>query len=152
MQMPKEKAIIVDIDGTLADNRKRQHHVESEVKDWDKFFEGMDNDEPFYWCLELIRGFHAKGYRILFVTGRSDDYLTRTIVWLRKHLLSHNDFLIYTRASGDHRLDTTIKEEIYRKYIENNFDVLLCVEDRPSVCRMWRSIGLTVLQCNDREF
>lgn len=152
MNMPPEKSIIVDIDGTLADNRRRQHFVEKDVKNWEAFFADMDNDPAFQWCLEIIKGMHAKNYRIIFVTGRSDDFLTRTIVWIQKHLPEHKDFLIFTRASGDHRLDTVVKEEIYRKHIENKFNVLFCLDDRPSVCRMWRSIGLTVLQCNDREF
>ena len=53
---------------------------------------------------------------------------------------------LFMRAPGDMRKDTIVKEEIFWRDIADNFNVQFVVDDRPSVCRMWRELGLKVLQ------
>ena len=40
------KAVIFDIDGTLADCSHRLHHVTGDKRDWNKFFAEMSEDPP----------------------------------------------------------------------------------------------------------
>jgi len=57
------------------------------------------------------------------------------------------------RVTDDKRKDTLVKHEIFEKYIKDKYNVLCVIDDRPSVCRMWRyEIGLPVFQVNDKEF
>ena len=44
--MYKRKAIIFDIDGTLANNEHRQHFLIEETKNWEEFFRNMSKDSP----------------------------------------------------------------------------------------------------------
>ena len=39
--MYKRKAIIFDIDGTLANNENRQHFLVEQTKNWEEFFSNM---------------------------------------------------------------------------------------------------------------
>lgn len=56
------------------------------------------------------------------------------------------------RKDGDFRKDSIVKEEIYREWIEPFHEVLFCIDDRKQVVDMWRSIGLTCLQCAEGNF
>jgi hypothetical protein len=50
------------------------------------------------------------------------------------------------RQAGDMRKDSIIKSEIFWENVAPNYDVKMVIDDRPQVTRMWRSIGLNVLQ------
>jgi histidinol phosphatase-like enzyme len=58
-----DRAIIVDLDGTLASCEHRRHYVEK--KDWLSFYENMGHDGVHEWCKEIIQLFHEKKYKIL---------------------------------------------------------------------------------------
>lgn len=148
----KPPAIIVDLDGTLCDTAHRQHHLEKKPKDWKSFFAGIPDDQPNEWCKRIVWAFEHKA-QIIYVSGRDEDHRANTKQWLKSfHLEGIPKHPLFMRIAGDHRDDTIIKEELYRKYIEPNYQVMFCIDDRPKVARMWRSIGLTCLQCNDKEF
>lgn len=145
-----KKAIIVDIDGTLSNNDHRQHFIAGEKKDWKSFSESCHLDKINAWCQYLVNGMQMNDAVIIYVSGRSEEYKPPTKNFINEHC--ELNYHLYMRKSGDYRADTIIKEEIYNEHIKGKYHVLFCVDDRPSVCRMWRSLGLTVLQCNDKEF
>lgn len=144
----KEKAIIIDLDGTLCNTTHRQYFMEQHPKDWNSFYQHLVFDKPHEWCKEIYMRFKDH-YNILFVSGRPRDYEKQTTEWLMS-----NGFpgALYMRDSGDFRKDSIIKEELYRRLIEPKYDVLFCIDDRKQVVEMWRSIGLTCLQCAEGEF
>ena len=59
---------------------------------------------------------------------------------------------LFMRADGDYRADSIVKEEIYHDKIEPVYNVLLVLDDRDSVVKMWRSLGLTCLQVAEGNF
>lgn len=150
LRLVKKPAVIVDLDGTLCNNSHRQHHLEKKPKDWKAFFEGMDDDPHHDWCFFLIETI-CYSAQIIYVTGREEIYRERTQFWLDSKLMGCGRPL-FMRSAGDHRDDVVVKEELYRQHIEPHYDVKFCLDDRPKVARMWRSIGLVCLQCNDKEF
>ncbi len=143
-------AIIVDLDGTLCDVEHRVHHVKQKPKNWHAFNSAMDEDKSYFWCIELIAAMKDRGYKIIFVTGRDEDYRPNTEAWLKKHLIDY-DFL-FMRKAKDHREDSDVKEEIYHTMIEKTAQVLFVVDDRKSVVERWRKIGLTCLQPAPGDF
>ena len=146
----KQKAIIVDLDGTLCDVEHRVHHVQKHPKDWHAFNSAMDEDKSYFWCLELIAAMKARGYKILFVTGRDEDFRKNTEDWLKRHKVDYD--ALYMRRAKDFREDSDIKEEIYHSQIEKSTQVLFVVDDRKSVVARWREMGLTCLQCAPGDF
>lgn len=146
----KKKAIIVDLDGTLCDVNHRVHHVKGHKKNWKAFNELMVHDELNHWCFELMEGMQAKGYKILFVTGRGEAYREHTEAWLFKHQVRYE--YLYMRALIDYREDSDVKEEIYRNLIEPHYQVLFVIDDRDSVVTRWRELDLTCLQCAPGNF
>lgn len=146
----KEHAIIVDLDGTLCDVEHRVHHVQGAVKDWKAFNSLLSHDDLNHWCFELIHAMVARGYKILFVTGRGEANRRPTEEWLKKHLVPYHD--LFMRGEIDFREDSDVKEEIYRSMIEQKYQVLFVVDDRKSVVDRWRDIGLVCLQCAPGNF
>lgn len=145
------KVIIVDIDGTLSNNDHRQHFIAGEKKDWKSFSDNCHLDTVNEWCQRLVNAMaYESQCEIIYVSGRSDEYRNVTEVFIEDY--ANLQYRLFMRKAGDYRADIIIKEEIYNEHIKGKCDVLFCVDDRPSVCRMWRSLGLTVLQCNDKEF
>ena len=148
--MKKTKAIIVDLDGTLCNVDHRVSHVQKEEKDWKSFNEGMVDDGIHHWCYELIESMRKQDYKIIFVTGRDDSYRSHTVDWLKKNHVSYDE--LYMRVEADHRDDELIKKEIYDRSIQEVYEVLFVVDDRLSVVKMWRKIGLICLQCDWGDF
>lgn len=140
-----------DIDGTLADIEHRRHFVTQKPKRWDLFFKGIPDDTPRDTVVQMLKNFHAAGYRIVLCSGRSEDQRKDTVAWLFDvagvgPLVSN----LYMRASKDNRPDELVKAELYDQMIVDGFDDVVCVvDDRPKVIRMWRARGLFVIDVGD---
>lgn len=152
-----KKAIIFDADGTLWDVEHRLHFLEGEIPDWDSFHDALVDDkinEAVAWLAMMIqtaRHEMAAGDEIawLLCTARHEKYLEATQFKLDETNLSPDK--IYIRDNNDTRPDHIVKEEMYLQMLEDGYDPILVVDDRPSVCDMWRDFGLTVLQCAYRD-
>ncbi|MBK26744.1 MAG: hypothetical protein CME70_22275 [Halobacteriovorax sp.] len=145
-----EKAILVDLDGTLADIEHRVHHVQSENKDWKAFNQNMESDSLNQWCADLVKAMRSENYKIIFITGRGESTRKVTEEWLSSHDISFEH--LFMRPLKDRREDFEVKKEIYEKQIKSKYQVVFVVEDRASVVKMWRSIGLVCLQCDWGDF
>ncbi len=140
--MNKQKAIIVDVDGTLADMRGVRGPFE-----WDK----VSQDKPHQDIIDLVRDLRSlKKYKIIITTGRDGVCEEATKEWVLEHGVNYDEFFI--RKAGDFRKDNIIKSEIYMDHIRPKYDVKYVIDDRDQVVDMWRSLGLRVLQVAPGDF
>lgn len=135
------KAVIFDIDGTLAHiNGKRSPYDMSKV----------DLDD----VSEIVREeaiLHANnGYEIILVSGRSDDGKLLTEEWLDFYEIPWN--LLFMRKEGDMRKDSIVKKEIYNEYIKDNYYIHAVFDDRNQTVKAWRELGLKCFQVEDGNF
>ncbi len=145
----KQKALIIDLDGTLADIRVRLKHLSGKKKDWKSFNKTIEMDQLHEWCREIIFRF-STDHKIIIVSGRTDDLKKETEAWLKKFDVPYH--CIFMRKSNDFRPDNLIKHEIYEREIRDTFNVTFVVDDRQKVVDMWRAEGLVVLQCAAGDF
>ena len=137
-----EDAIIVDVDGTLAQMNGR-HPFE-----WEKV--NTDLVRPH---IKLLTQVYAKqGYKIIILTGRDGIAFDDTVNWLEANNIIFDQ--VFIRPEGDCRKDFVVKKEIYYNNIAPFYNVHLVVDDRPQVIREWLRLGLPVINANpcDREF
>ena len=134
------KAIICDLDGTLAKIHGRNPYDASECE------KDLLN-EPVKKILEV---FKRTGTKILLVSGRKDCYRTQTENWLKLHNINYD--LLIMRQTSDNRKDSVIKKEIYESQIESNYYIDFILDDRNQVVDMWRELGLTCLQVDYGDF
>jgi len=143
------KAIIIDLDGTLCNMVHRLSFIvnQAKKKDWNTFYSKIGEDTVNGWCYEIISLFAQQNFNILYVTGRPNNYRSVTMDWLRQNNCPING--LFMREEKDNRKDDIVKKEIYLSFIKPKYEILFCIDDRPNVTQMWRSLGLVCLQCNE---
>lgn len=144
------KAIICDLDGTLCNIYHRQHYVQSKKKNWQAFYKGLGDDLVHEFCYDILQMYKERGFAILLVTGRPEEYKPQTKKWLEDHQVKYDVLLM--RKTGDSRKDFVVKKELYEKFIQGKYDVFFVLEDREQVVKMWREEGLTCLQVAEGKF
>jgi hypothetical protein len=142
--MIKPKVILCDLDGTLCCVNHRRQYVATKARNWDAWNKALVNDIPHLPVLEVIKCI-SNSYPIIIVSGRSDDYKTQTVEWLRKYDVPYTE--LYMRKYKDNRDDTIVKSEIC-DIIEKNCEVFAVFDDRTKVVDMWRQRGYWVFDCN----
>ena len=145
----RNKAVIFDIDGTLADHSHRQHYAQSKPRNWKAYNELMHLDKPAAKIVNLIEIFKPS-HRIILCSGRSSEFRNVTTKWLSEHNIFWED--LHMRPEGDFRSDHIIKEEILNEIWTSGYNPEYAIDDRNSVVAMWRRNGLTCLQCQDGDF
>lgn len=141
----QKPVVICDIDGTIANIDHRLHHVQKTPKDWKSFFQEIHRDTPRNEVIDMLLEEEEKGNEIFLVSGRSDEYRKETEEWLEQAFKGYTKLwtTVFMRQKHDKRPDTQVKEEIYDRYFSKR-NVVLVIDDRPSVIRMWKSKGLSV--------
>ena len=135
------KAIICDIDGTLALRGKRGP-FEHEKSGSDTLCQEVKN---------LLDLYKTNGYKIIILTGRQERFAEITKIWLINNNVEYD--LIYLRQNDDNREDSLVKKNMYEKYINNNYQVEFVLDDRNQVVDMWRKdLGLKCFQVNYGDF
>lgn len=145
--MTKKTAIIVDIDGTVANIEHRIKYWEKKPRDYVKFYEDLESDKPIneiIWLVRSVCAAHIPDVTVIYVTGRHEGVRRRTESWLKKHGLPAGP--LYMRDDNDYDPDHAWKRACYFGMIRPHYDVKFVLEDRQSVVDMWRDMGLRCLQ------
>lgn len=161
------KAIIVDIDGTVADTAHRSHFVSSKPKNFPAFFAAAKDDPPILPIINAVMALKGAGAALLFCSGRPEkegdlDIRTLTEEWLElrvnryaRSFSNYADFkydALYMRAAGDYRPDDIVKEELLDRILADGYDPELVFDDRSRVVAMWRRRGLVCAQVAPGDF
>ena len=137
----KTRAVIFDVDGTLADMTGVRNPF-----DWHK----VHLDKPRASVIELSRMYHKAGFKILVLSGRDGSCRADTIDWLDEYNVPWE--ALYMREAGDSRPDAEIKEEIFWAKIEPNYSVSKAIDDRDQMVARWRAMGLECWQVQAGDF
>ncbi|MBQ9917409.1 MAG: AAA family ATPase [Microbacterium sp.] len=129
-------AYIVDVDGTLAHMNGRSPY------DWGR----VDEDTVDPAVRDMVNALE-QGHNIVLLSGRDSIARALTEKWLTDNFIRYDE--LHMRAAGDSRRDTVVKRELFDAHIRDRFNVMGAIDDRPSVCRFWRSIGVKTFQVGD---
>lgn len=159
---------IFDIDGTVADNRHRLHHITGPgKKNWDAFFdpEAMAQDKPFEPIWELMASLVLTGNRLTFITSRVERLRVPTYDWLtdincpiRSVVAAHwrdkpiSGPVIYMRKNGDRRPSHEVKRDLLSAARADGLAPVMAFDDRKSDLEMFRSEGLIGALLSEGEF
>lgn len=139
-----EHVYLCDIDGTIALCGDR------DIYDGSKAHLDTVNED----VASIVRFLSTIGFRILFMTGRSDKYRLETVTWLAQHGFIGRGMKaeLHMRQEGDNRKDSVVKHELFNENVRGKYNVAGVFDDRNQVVEMWRAIGLTVFQVADGNF
>ena len=146
-----DSVVLCDIDGTIADTTHRLHYVtkpegapDDWKKDWKGFFSEMEADPVRLDVQKILVDLYNKGHTIIFLSARPDSYRDVTLKWLADKTLSFAYTLIM-RQSHDKRPDTEVKASMFDLHFPDKGVIHTIIDDRPSVIRMWKEMGLNVV-------
>ena len=132
-------AIIIDMDNTLCFNMT--------ARPWygPGSAEGLLEDIPNEPVCELVRNYSSLGYQIILITGRDISQKEATERWLKENNVQVD--LAFYRPSKDFRTGVELKKEFVVKLL-TRFNIKFILEDDDKIVKMYRDLGLTVLQPN----
>lgn len=106
--------VVLDIDGTIANNNHRAHHVDGEKKDWVEFLKPhlVAKDVLIEGAQRALEHFRLLGYRILFLTGRNESLREVTAQWILEKLgIEVDDDSLIMRGAGNMMTAAAYKRE-----------------------------------------
>lgn len=137
----KDKAVIVDIDGTLAKMQGRSPY------DWNRVFEDRVNES----VANHVRNVFNNGLvNVILLSGRDGAAREETVRWLDFHEIPFDE--LYMRAEGDTTRDDKVKYDLFNWHVRKRFDVMYVLDDRDQVVKMWRDLGLSCWQVDYGNF
>ncbi|APC46371.1 polynucleotide kinase [Streptomyces phage BRock] len=134
------RAIVVDIDGTLAEHVARSPYDYSRVHT-DAVHEHIRKLVDLYW---------EDGYEVIVLSGRPDTCREATEQWLENAGIFYTD--LYMRAGNDGRNDADVKQDLFDMHVRNQYRVHVWLDDRDRVVRRIRKLGVNVLQVAPGDF
>ena len=130
-------AVVLDLDGVLADTRHRMRHLRRRPKNWDAFFAEATRDPVHAEGLALAREAVEHGSVLVYLSGRPERTRADTLAWLRDAGAPEGDVVL--RAEGDRRPARVVKIAALRLLTARlRLDVL--VDDDPEVVSAVRSV------------
>ena len=141
MHEPLPRAVVFDVDGTLA-IRGHRHFA-----DWRRVGEDLPNPAVVELA-QLIAA--AKRYRMIIMSGRDEVCRWQTEMWLDAQGVEFDE--LHMRRHKDNRKDVIVKRELYDEHIAGRYEVAFVVDDRQGVVDQWREMGFTVFQCAPGQF
>lgn len=141
---PLTKAILCDIDGTLAIIGNRSPYDERRC-----YLDSLNHPVAKVICAYQYAN---SNNALILLSGRREFSRKATNEWLIKNNINYTN--LFMRKDDDKRPDEYIKREIYFSEIAQHYDVEFVIDDRLKVIRMWEGLGLFVFNVNqgNREF
>ena len=145
--------VIFDIDGTLADITHRVHLAQA--KKFNEFFDAMVDDVPNKPIVALLNGILNTGsldtyLQVIYCTGRPEKYRSVTQSFINDIQGYSRDCPLLMRPNKQRSVpDYEIKQGMLDGILNHvsKENILYAVDDRQQVVDMWRSNGITCLQC-----
>lgn len=138
----KRRAVIFDMDGTLADVSSIRHHVVNKprgMKNFHAFHAESVNVPANPVVAAAARQAHSEGLAVLIVTARSVQWRHHTAFWLAINDIPSDG--MWMRPDRDHRPDVQVKTDILKR-IRASFDVVHAWDDNPAIIELWKSHGI----------
>jgi len=138
-----DKAILVDLDGTITDNTHRLPLIQGKWKRWDEYFTKAECDLPHKKEIAFVNDLKARGLRVILTSGRPERTRVLTSQWLTKHGVNWD--MLFMRGDKDFRKNPVIKKEHLAKAREMGFEPVLGLDDHPEVVKMWMDEGVLAI-------
>lgn len=141
------RAVIFDLDGTVAIRQGRSPYDYGKVKD----------DACDTVVRDLVNMYHSEGYPTFAVSGRDDTCRQDTLDWLDDYSVLFTDlFMRDTKVDVDSRgnklRDVEVKYRIFNEQFRDKFNIQFAVDDRDQVVRLWRDLGVKCFQADYGDF
>lgn len=148
---------IFDLDGTLADNKHREHFLanKDDPDRWRRFFAACGQDDPVRPVISTMTALLMTS-EVWVWSGRSAEVREITEAWLSLHTVLMSWELrrvLRMRDEGDFTPDDTLKRSwLHEMSATDRVRLVAVFDDRQKVVDMWRSEGVACFQVAPGDF
>jgi len=138
-------AIIVDVDGTLADK--------GDKSPYDRDFSLDTLIVPVGQLIRTQKAFYGDKLNILITTGRHESSREITKKWLFENNIPFDEIFMRPNWGKEKNEphDFIIKTDIYNNKIKDKYNILYCIDDRKQIKYTWLELGLFVFDVNQTD-
>lgn len=140
-------AILLDIDGTIADSRHRHHLIEGKdaraPKTWREHSLACVDDPPIEGMVTLVRML-AETHAIIVCSGRTDVALEETEAWFREHGVPFDRVIL--RPDGVASSNGVLKVGVVKDLEAEGYRVVLAFDDYIKTVRALTDYGIPTVQ------
>lgn len=146
---PPRPVMVVDIDGTIADDSHRRALVprlrKNKTEAWLAFSDACDRDLPILGMCALVLALSDR-FAPLFITSRPERVRDKTEAWLRSHLgLIVDRETLLMRPDDATEPAHELKPRLLGAAGVRLADVAFALDDDPRVVEAWRALGVRCL-------
>lgn len=140
------KAMIFDVDGTLADVRSIAHMLTHYPKagesypEFDEYHDLAVHVPTVPWVAETLRQAHKDEYIVFVVTARRGTYVEQTGAFLIKNDLWTD--MLMMREDDDDRSNVELKTDFLRRIERLGYKVEKAYDDEPAIIEMYQQQGI----------
>jgi len=141
--------VLVDLDGTLADNEARFAHYfpDDDAHDWGyenwlAYDRACTQDPPIPYMVELVKTLDLS-YEIQLVTGRQAAAEPETNHWLDLYAIPYSGLSM--RTEGDTTPNAPFKVAVAQSFMDEGREIHLAIDDHPGVVAALNEIGIPTL-------
>ena len=135
-------AVIVDLDGVLADASGRQQFVQGPKKNWDAFFDAC-GDDPLITTNASAVSLFDPTFAVIILTSRPLRVRDKTVDWLIRNGVRWD--LLVMRASGDYAEAHDFKRRAHDDLVAAGFEIRLAYDDDPRNVAMYEALGIRTI-------
>lgn len=132
-----KKAVIFDLDGTLADTVDPNGHHKENHEGFRQHIRGADANQD---VVDKVRKANEKGRDVVIMTARSAHYRDATKKWLHEKGIPYNSLIM--RPKDDLRKDKVVKKDLLEHNVLPNFQVKKAYDDKEKNVKMFRKEGI----------
>jgi hypothetical protein len=140
----KTRALIVDLDGTLAIFEGVRNGLD---------FSDVTKDKVNEVVKEVLIMYkkYDKKRKIIVISGRPNtkNVYQQSLFWLKKNKIPFDKLFLVDREGLP---DAENKKFFYQTKIKDKYQIDFVLEDRNSVVKMWREIGLVCFQVAETNY
>jgi hypothetical protein len=138
------RAVLVDIDGVVADTSARQHLLSGAGgrRDWDAFFAAARDDAPLTAVPSMLASLDA-AVAVVLLSGRPSWLVDDTVDWLARHGVRWD--LLLVRRTNDRSRAGAFKGRVATDLQAVGFVLELAIDDDADVVVTYRDLGIPTL-------
>ena len=140
-----KKAIIVDIDGCMLDDREILKYIPENIEDregWTEFHKHLWNCKPIGYMFDIVNNYK---HTVIFMTAREHLQSVRQMTHNSLYGVEKN-YMLLMRPAGNLKDSHEVKKELYNDYIKNDYMVEYAIDDNQANIDMWQSLGIPTFQ------
>ncbi|CAB4124072.1 Protein of unknown function DUF2410 [uncultured Caudovirales phage] len=133
----RNKTVVFDLDGTLADDMKYEKHHKVRHEGFAKEALNVNTNEDI---VNKLRKAKTSGNNVVILTARSAHYRDETKKWLHKNEIPYDALVM--RPTDNTEKDKKVKRELLEEDILPKFNVDKAYDDKKKNVKMFDKLGI----------